>query len=105
MAGIPGKAKISVVDRDFDDIRQKTQEFLLTFLTATLELGFTYVRLARMEAGLGNAEGFERARQKAQAALAHVKQFEHRLIDEDRLDIQARSQELEKSIASLFLPQ
>jgi hypothetical protein len=88
------------VSDEIKELMKRGHDGLVTFLATELELGFTFVQLARTEMGL-DPNASERARQNATAALAAVKHLESRIDVEERRAIQARALELEVAIRDL----
>jgi hypothetical protein len=83
-------------------LRDATLENLANFLRADLELGFTFVGLAKTERQLGSAGGFERNKRNAARVVHAVRALEKRLTDDEiRKDIKERLAELERTLAAI----
>jgi hypothetical protein len=89
------------VDLQLEALRERADLSLIAFLTAELDLGFTFARTTTIEGDIDQA-GVERARELAEQALETVYRFQARIADhEKRLEIQGRACELEKLISAM----
>ena len=61
-------------------IAERANQALVAFLRAELQLGFTYLRTARVEASI-DSEGEKRARELATDALETIERFLPRITD------------------------
>jgi hypothetical protein len=69
------------MDREFEELRARSHRNLIAFLGAELDLGFTFVRTARLETDADNQKHFELARKNAESALESVHQFQAMIVD------------------------
>jgi hypothetical protein len=89
-------------DEQHDQLLLQSQERLLAFVDAELQLGFTFIDFARMERELGNLEHFQHARRDAVIAVQSIRHFLPRVEEEDaRIARSQRCDELERSLAAL----
>jgi hypothetical protein len=90
------------VDREFEELHRRAGRNLIAFLDAGLDLGFTFVRTAEIEAGIHSQKHFELARKSAEGALETVLQFQARVVSSEiRKKIQARAADLGIAISKL----
>jgi hypothetical protein len=78
-----------------------SNQALLAFLRADLDVGFTLIGIAKSELQLGDPEGADRARHKARAVVDTVRRFEARLPLEVQPEIKERLSKLENVISTL----
>jgi len=93
------------VSSEFEELRQQTQRNFVEFLSTELDLGFSFERTARLQAQMGNPDGFEHAREDALEAIRTVERFNRRIADpEIRIELQERADELAKFISEFEPP-
>ena len=90
------KELIAGMSSAFESLRSKNQDALFAFLLTDLDLGFTFVDMAR--AGL---VGDHRQKQKALEVVSAVKRFRGRLDPDMRRRVDVRLAELERAISML----
>ena len=89
------------MDPQLEALRERADLSLIAFLSAELDLGFTFAQTTKIEADIDQA-GVEPARELAEQALETVYQFQARIADnEKRREIQERAGELEKLISAM----
>lgn len=76
------------------ELAEQANHALVAFLRAELQLGLTYLRTAKVEAGF-DSEGERRAVKLAKGALDTIERFRHRITDP------ALQEELQKGVAEL----
>ena len=85
----------------FENLLERANQNLVAFLDTELDLGFTYLRRAELEAGM-DQDHFELARKNVASAIGTVNHFKDRIVDpEVRREIEDRSRELENQLTSL----
>ena len=90
------------MDREFEELQQRAGRNLIAFLDTGLDLGFTFVRTAEIEADMKNHVHFELARESAKDALETVLRFQARVVSSKiRREIQARAADLGIAISEL----
>ena len=82
---------------DFENLRSQNQGALFSFLVTDLDLGFTFVEMAR--AGL--AGDGRRQKQKALEVVSCAKRFRGRLDADMRKRVDVRLAKLERAISTL----
>jgi hypothetical protein len=96
------QASAATMDREFEELYQRAGRNLIAFLDAELDLGFTFVRTAEIEAATQNHDHLKLARKSAEGALETVLQFQARVVSlEIRREIQARAADLGIAISKL----
>ena len=83
----------------FDALRTRNQEALLEFLRVDLDLGFTFLETARVEADSDSAH-CKAALEKARAVLESVRRFQSRIDDPGERNKIKASANLNKSFGT-----
>jgi hypothetical protein len=86
----------------FHELQARLNKNTVDFLRTELELGFTFVKTAEIEARMNNTEHFDRARKYSESAVETICRFAPRIMDSHaRGEILQGADELQKRIASL----
>ena len=89
------------VKDELERLRVLSDDALLAFLRADLDLGFTLIATARTERELADPAGAEQAKQKALSVAHTVQRFKARLPLEAQPEIEKRLSDLENLIRIL----
>jgi hypothetical protein len=90
------------VNPPLDEQQARLNQNVIDFLRTELELGFTFVRTAEIEASVNNREHFERALQYSESAVETIRRFESKIADPHaRIEILQGADDLEKRIVSI----
>ena len=80
---------------DFGDLSEQTEQRLIEFLNADVDLAFTYIKMAQTR-----ENGRERLHHNARIALEAVRRFEGRIANpQSRTAIHERADELERLLS------
>jgi hypothetical protein len=91
------------VHSDFDELRERSQQNLITFLGIELDLALAFTQTAKIKARMQNFGHSERSREFAGRALDAVQRFQARIVDsEARREIRERAIEVKKGVSSLW---
>jgi hypothetical protein len=86
----------------FHELQARLNKNTVDFLRTELELGFTFVKTAEIEASMNNTEHFHRARKYSESAVETIHRFAPRIMDSHaRGEILQGADELQKRIMSL----
>lgn len=87
---------------EYEALRAKTQQTLVEFLNAELNLGSTFVRSAEIARDAGQMEHFDQTKSNATRAAATVRRFMSTVTDgKIRNEIDGRLADLERLISTL----
>jgi hypothetical protein len=88
--------------QEHEELLLQSQQCLYAFLHTELELGSTFIDIARTERSMGNSEHFQHAKRDAKKAIESIRHFLGRLQKEElRRSLTRRCDELERSLAAL----
>lgn len=89
------------MDLNLAEVRAKGDKALMDFLTADLDLGFTFAQLSQLEKTLDEPAS-KQARHHAQRVIVTVGHFSDRLADEEQVHaIKRRLAELEQLVSTI----
>jgi hypothetical protein len=90
------------VNPPFHELQARLNQNITDFLRTELELGFTFVKTAEIEASMNNAEHFEYARKHSESAAETIQRFAPRIAEpHTRREILQGADDLQKRITSL----
>jgi len=89
---------------DSDELHQRSNQNLKDFLRIEIELGLTFVSMARSYRARGNTTRFETSKQNALAIVEAVERFNTRLPPHMRMEIESLCTKLTEAISILLGP-
>jgi hypothetical protein len=92
------------VAQNFGNLVEQSQKALFGFLKTEVDLGCTFVALAKGYRTNANRELHERNKHNAIVALHAIDRFKSRLSDSDRREIEPGRSKLDRLISTLMTP-